>query len=180
VASASKNILLTGPPGCGKTTAIRRLIDRLGELRLRGFFTDELCEHGQRVGFEAVGLSGQRTILAHVRSRSKLRVGRYGVDPQDLRPLVKAELGAPSEAVDAFVVDEIGKMELLCPAYVEAMPRLLDSPVPVVATVALKGPGLIAGVKARPDIDLLQVTEENRNGLPEELEHRLRDLIRSL
>jgi nucleoside-triphosphatase len=173
------NVLLTGPPGCGKTTVIRRLIDRLGDLRLRGFYTDELREHGQRVGFEAVGLSGQRTILAHIRSRSKLRVGRYGVDPQDLRPLVEAELGAPAEAVAAFVIDEIGKMELLCPAFVEAVPRLLDGPVPVVATVALKGQGLIASVKARSDIDLLQVTDANRDSLPEELEQRLRDLIKT-
>jgi nucleoside-triphosphatase len=119
---ATKNLLLTGAPGCGKTTVVRRLIDRLGDPRLRGFFTQELRAHGQRVGFEAVGLSGQRAVLAHVRSRSKLRVGRYGVELEQLRPLVEAELGAPAEAVDAFIVDEIGKMELLCPAFVEAVP----------------------------------------------------------
>src|SRR5215467_14590534 len=79
--SSTKNLLLTGLPGCGKTTVIRRLIDRLNDLRLRGFYTQELREYGQRVGFEAVGLSGQRAVLAHVRSRSMLRVGRYGVDP---------------------------------------------------------------------------------------------------
>jgi nucleoside-triphosphatase len=179
VVPTSRKLLLTSPPGCGKTTVIRRLIERLADLRLRGFYTQELREQGQRVGFEAVGLLGQRAILAHVRSRSKLRVGRYGVEPEQLRPLVEAELGTPAEAVDVVVVGEIGKMELLCPAFVEAMPRLLDGPVPVVATVALKGPGLIATVKARPDIDLLQVTDVNREALPEQLEHRLRDRIRS-
>jgi nucleoside-triphosphatase len=179
VAPTRKNILLTGPPGCGKTTGIRRLLGRLDNLRLRGFYTQELREHGQRVGFEAVGLSGRRAVLAHVRSRSKLRVGRYDVDPERLRPLVEAELGATSEAVDAFVVDEIGKMEMFCPAFVEAVPRLLDGPVPVVATVALKGQGLIASIKARSDIYLLQITEANRDGLPEQLEHRLRGLIRN-
>jgi DNA replication protein DnaC len=30
-----KNLLLTGPPGCGKTTVICGLIERLGDLRLR-------------------------------------------------------------------------------------------------------------------------------------------------
>ena len=43
-------------------------------------------------------------------------------------------------------MDEIGKMELFCPAFVEAVPRLLEGSFPVVATVALKGQGLIAAV----------------------------------
>jgi nucleoside-triphosphatase THEP1 len=32
-----ESILLSGPPGCGKTTVIRRLVERLGDLRLAGF-----------------------------------------------------------------------------------------------------------------------------------------------
>src|ERR1700719_1196061 len=84
-----KNLLLTGAPGCGKTTVLRRLAERLGDLRLAGFLTLELREHGQRVGFEAIDLNGQRAILAHVRSRSPTRVGRYGVEPERLIPLVE-------------------------------------------------------------------------------------------
>lgn len=88
--------------------------------------------HGQCVGFEAVGLSGGKAILAYVQSRSRLRVGRYGVDPEHLRPLLEEERARPDELVDVYLIDEIGKMELLCPAFVKAMPRLLDGPVPVV------------------------------------------------
>jgi nucleoside-triphosphatase THEP1 len=54
---SARNLLLTGLPGCGKTTAVRRLVERLADLRLAGFYTQELCEAGSRVGFEAVGLS---------------------------------------------------------------------------------------------------------------------------
>jgi nucleoside-triphosphatase THEP1 len=61
-----KNLLLTGAPGCGKTTVLKRTLEHLRDLRLAGFLTVELREHGQRVGFEAVGLSGSRAILAHV------------------------------------------------------------------------------------------------------------------
>jgi len=70
-------------------------------------------------------------------------------------------------------------MELLCPAFVEVVPRLLNGAIPVVMTVAQKGQELIAQVKARTDVRLVTVTEENRAGLPEELERRVRDTIRS-
>jgi nucleoside-triphosphatase len=171
-----KNLLLTGPPGCGKTTVLRRLVERLGGLRLAGFYTQELRAQGPRVGFEALSLSGRRVPLAHIRSRSRHRVGRYGVEPEQLEPLVQEEL-AGSAAVDVYVIDEVGKMELLCPAFVEAVPRLLGGAVPVVLTVAQGGQGLIAQVKGRADVRLVTVTEENRDGLPEELERWVREAL---
>src|SRR5262249_38465414 len=103
-----KNILLTGSPGCGKTTVIRRLIERLMDLRLSGFYTQEIRDRGQRLGFLAIGLHGEEAVLAHVQSRSKLRVGRYGVEPERLQPLVQAELGRSADDVDVFLIDEIG------------------------------------------------------------------------
>lgn len=174
---ASKNVLLTGSPACGKTTVIRRLIERLGDLRLAGLYTQEIRERGQRVGFEAVSLSGRRTLLAHVGSRSRHRVGRYGVEPEHLQPLVRELAG--TGAVGAYLIDEVGKMELLCPAFVEAVARLLDGDVPAVLTVAQKGQGLIAQVKARADVRLVTVTDQNRDGIPEELERWVRDRLPS-
>ena len=53
-------------------------------------------------------------------------VGRYGVDAQRLRALVEAKLERPQDGADVLLIDEVGKMELLCPAFVEAVPRLLD------------------------------------------------------
>lgn len=155
----TRKVLLTGPPSCGKTTCVLRLVERLPDLRLAGFYTEEIREGGGRVGFEAVGIStGTHALLAHLRSRSRHRVGRYGVESAALAPLVEAELGMSPDEVDLFVVDEIGKMELLCPEFVAAVGRLLDGPVPLLATVALRGEGLIAEAKARPDV--------RRPGLP--------------
>jgi nucleoside-triphosphatase len=166
-----KNLLLTGPPGCGKTTAVLRLVERLAGHRLAGFYTTELRECGCRVGFEAVGIcTGQHALLAHVRSKSMARVGKYGVEPAALAPLVQAELETQAGGVDLFVIDEIGRMELFCPQFVDAVSLLLGGPVPLLATVAMKGGGLIADAKARPDVRLVEVTPGNRDTLPGELE----------
>ena len=164
-----KNVLLTGPPGCGKTTVIRRVVERSGERRLAGFYTQEIRQHGQRVGFEAIGLNGQTTTLAHVDFRSPHRVGRYGVDLGGFEAIVQAELARPAGCVDVFVIDEIGKMECLSGVFVEAVTRVLDSPVPILATVAAKGGGFIAAVRGRPDVEVITVCTSNRDRLAEEL-----------
>jgi nucleoside-triphosphatase len=164
--SRFKNLLLTGTPGCGKTTVLEQVSAHRGDLRLGGFLTLELREHGQRVGFEAVGLGGRRVILAHVRIRSLVSVGRYGVEPDRLVPLISEELVRPTGTVDAYVIDEIGKMECHCASFVKAASRLLEGPVPVVASIALRGGGFIAEVKKRPDVRIVEVTYENRQSLP--------------
>jgi nucleoside-triphosphatase len=161
-----ENLLLTGSPGCGKTTVLKRVAEHLGDLRLAGFLTLELREHGQRVGFEAVGLGGRRVILAHVRFRSLVSVGRYGVEPDRLVPLIDEELNRPLGTVDAYLIDEIGKMECHCSEFLATMRRLLTEPIPVVSTIALRGGGFIAEVKNRPDVQVVEVTQGNRQALP--------------
>jgi nucleoside-triphosphatase len=164
-----KNMLLTGTPGCGKTTVLERVREHLGDLRLAGFLTLELREDGQRVGFEAVGLAGHRAILAHVRYRSLVSVGRYGVEPDRLVPLIEEELNRRLGTVDAYLIDEIGKMECHCPQFIEAIHRLLEGPVPLLATIALRGGGFIADVKKRPDVQFVEVTNGNRQTLPQQI-----------
>jgi nucleoside-triphosphatase len=160
------NLLLTGAPGCGKTTVIKRVAELLGELRLAGFLTLELREHGQRVGFEAVGLNGRRAILAHVRFGSPVSVGRYGVEPDHLVPLIEEELVRSLGTVDACLIDEIGRMECHCPQFISAVRTLLGESVPLVAAIALRGAGFIAEVKERADVEIVEVTQSNRQSLP--------------
>ena len=76
----SKNILITGAPGCGKTTLFKKIAKELGHLQPVGFYTQEIREEGVRKGFGLTSLDGQKGVLAHVDLSSGFRVGRYGVD----------------------------------------------------------------------------------------------------
>ncbi len=111
-------------------------------------------------------------MLAHVDLRSEQHVGRNGVDLEGFEAIVRHELNRTDGTVGLFVVDEIGKMECLSPVFVEAVTRDLNDSVPVLATIAAEGDGLIAKVKARPDVQIIEVTLANRERLPEELARR--------
>ena len=86
------NLLLTGPPACGKTIVVRRVVELLKGRKLSGFYTEELREHGQRLGFEAIGLGGNRAMLAHVDFHTRHRVGRYGVDLEGFDAIVRSRV----------------------------------------------------------------------------------------
>lgn len=169
----AKNLLLTGSPGCGKTSAVRRVLEPIRRRRLAGFYTQEIREQGRRAGFEALGLGGSQMVLAHVDFNTDKRVGRYGVDVKAFDTLVRTELGMSSDDADLFVIDEIGKMECFSRVFIESTTRVLDGPLPVLATIAAKGGGFISQVKARRDIEVFAVTVATRDGLPERLAERL-------
>lgn len=158
-------LLLTGVPGVGKTTVIRRVAERLRSRRLAGFYTEEIREHGVRRGFRLTTLDGQEKIMAHVDFAKTFRVARYGVDLDAIEAIGQASLALDDE-IEVYLVDEIGKMECLSPKFIAAMRTLLSADKAVVATVAEKGVGFIAEVKRRRDVELWRVTTANRDSLP--------------
>ena len=88
-------------------------------------------------------------------------MGRYGVEPDRLVPLIEEELCRPPETVDAYLIDEIGKMECHCPQFIDAVRRILEGPVPLFAGIALRGGGFIAEVNQRPDVQVVEVNQGN-------------------
>jgi nucleoside-triphosphatase len=172
-------LLLTGVPGVGKSTVIRRVADALAEQSIGGFLTGELragaerpqrrrAAGKQRVGFGLETFDGEKAILAHVELADRPgcpRVSRYGVDLEALERIVEETL-RPELNVDLFLVDEIGKMECFSERFIAAMEAVVDGTAPVVATVALRGSGFIGAIKRRPGAELWEVTRSNREEMP--------------
>ena len=159
-------LLITGSPGSGKTTVIRKVAASLSGQRLGGFYTEEIRVRGERQGFRLVTFDGGEGVMAHVDIRGPHRVGRYGVNVSVIDALAESTL-AVKEGVDVYLVDEIGKMECLSPRFVTAMRALLDSPKTVVAAIAQRGGGFIAEVRQRTDAELWELTRGNREEMPE-------------
>jgi nucleoside-triphosphatase len=65
-----KNILITGPPGIGKTTVIKKLAEELRPFGPAGFYTAEIRVKGIRKGFELIGLDGRKGLLSHADMQS--------------------------------------------------------------------------------------------------------------
>ena len=159
-----RHLLLTGPPGVGKTTVITQLSHALTDYHPDGFFTREIRENGIRKGFELVTLDDGHQLLSHVTLPGPFRVGRYGVDLAGFEELIETiDLRhSPSRVV---ILDEIGKMECLSQQFIQEVEALLNSSKMVIATVAFKGGGFPAKVKSRQDCQVVNVTLQNRSTL---------------
>jgi len=151
-------LLLTGPPQCGKTTVVRRVVE-LFPGRATGFYTREVRLAGRRLGFEIVTLEGRVGWLSHVDFPGPPRVGKYGVDLAGFERLALPALQL-DPGLDLVVVDEVGKMECFSTRFVETLERLWK------ATVAQKGGGYIARLKSKPGARVITVTPANRDHLP--------------
>jgi nucleoside-triphosphatase len=78
----TERVLLTGRPGCGKTTLIKRVVNNLPR-GAGGFYTEEIRDGGTRAGFKIVTLDGEEAVFAHVDLTAAAgpdRLGKYGLD----------------------------------------------------------------------------------------------------
>ena len=159
----SKNILLTGPSRCGKSTLIEKVVERI-QKPMTGFFTSEIREEGKRIGFSITTLNGENGVLAHQKIRGKYRVGRYGVNLHDIDRIAVPSM-LPNQSNMIIVIDEIGKMECFSSLFRQTLMNILDSENPIIGTIAQKSDRFIQKIKEREDILLIHVSEKNRDEL---------------
>ena len=167
-------LLLTGRPGVGKTTITKRVADALGD-RAGGVYTEEIRDARGRKGFRLITLEGQSAVMAHVdlRARGRPRVSRYGVDVGVVERVGVAAIRQAMQKGQVLVVDEIGKMELYCSSFKEAVLQAAGGPFTLVATVMAKPHSWVDALKASPGVTIWEVTVDNRNALPQRVVRHL-------
>jgi nucleoside-triphosphatase len=154
-----KNILITGPPRCGKSTFIEKLVHPI-KGPITGFFTREIREEGRRKGFSINALDGKEGVLAHEKLTSGHKVGKYGVNLEDIDEIAVPSM-IPTQADEVIIIDEVGKIECFSQLFKKALIESLDLPNPVIGSIALKSDKFIQSIKA--DVLLIHLTEKNRD-----------------
>ncbi len=172
-------VFVTGEPGVGKSTVVERAVEIL---RQRGFDvagvrSPEVREDGERRGFDVVDVSsGRRERMADV-GYGAPSVGKYGVDVEAVDAIAQEVF---SRDADVYVVDEVAPMEVKSDVFVDEVRRILDEDPAVLGVVhQASDSGLIGDVKDRNDVRVVEVTEGNRDSLPEMLADEVEDPLGS-
>ena len=196
-------IFLTGSPGCGKTTLIQSLLVSLDkDVLKKGFYTEECLKGGNRIGFDILywtdnDQNPKRQSLSRMVDKVKKHqasVGKYLVNVPNIQNFAIPSLASANNnnnnnnAVkkELVIVDEVGKMEMLCPQFIPAVTKLLDDTSSSAETTRLVVGTLptprygrviqaVEDIRARDDVVVLHVTKSNR----EKLKDTLRVIIKN-
>ena len=163
-----KHILLTGKPGIGKTSVIKKIALKLSS-DAGGFFTEEIRIMGRRMGFRVVTLDGEEGILAHVDCNSNYKVGKYRVDVDSFNRVAIPALEKALKEKSIIIVDEIGKMELFSDKFKELINNILDSGKLLICVIMENRDVFTDKIKKRNDVNILTVDYNNREGLDEKV-----------
>lgn len=93
-------VLVTGQPGCGKTTAVKKIVDLLQRhgLKCKGFYTDEVLDPKKksRIGFDVVSVpEGKRGVLSRKTGHGlsgNYKTGQYYVDVESFEEIALPSL----------------------------------------------------------------------------------------
>ena len=165
MASAAR-ILLTGRPGVGKTTIIKKVLGMKIPVA-GGFLTEEIRRGVRRVGFAVKDIhTGREGVLASVDLKDGPRVGQYRVDLASFESVGVEALRQALAREGCVVIDEIGKMELCSAAFQTAVTELFGSGRSVLATIAVHDHPFLNRLRQATGVTLIEAVVENRNDLP--------------
>ena len=162
--------LISGKPNTGKSTALRKIADFLGIKRCAGLLAQEIMKEGERIGFSSRGLlCNEDIILAHKEFSKDHAVEDFGVDLKALEDVFEKEYEAAlhNKDVSFFLIDEIGRMQVMSKRFCSLLDRIAESEKDLIATICYKDEiPYIRNFKQKEGNHLFILDESNRDELP--------------
>ncbi|MCS6876151.1 MAG: NTPase [Aquificaceae bacterium] len=165
-------IVITGEPGIGKTTLIKKLVRALDDKAI-GFWTEEVRDQktNKRTGFRVVNTDGESMLFASKTFVSKHLVGSYGVNVQRFESVALPVLERSLKENKIVVVDEVGKMELFSKPFRDIVKKLIDDQKKsMVLTIPIRDVHpLVSEIRRLRGAVVMQITKENRENVLEDI-----------
>lgn len=175
------HLFLTGKVQIGKTTVVDKTIARLG-VTPGGFRTyfgeDRRAPHH----FLYMSSAARPRSFAPDHAVAEFRLGADGAPTAcQLLPRFE-ELGlqylAQASAYPLIILDECGRLEQRFPRFCAQVLELLEGETPVLGVVRQDVMGWLEEIRHHPKVQLVTVTEQNRNELPQQLAAYYRTLLK--
>ncbi|HRQ36873.1 MAG TPA: nucleoside-triphosphatase [Chloroflexota bacterium] len=155
--------LLTGEPRIGKTTLLKSFIDSVGKEKCGGFVTEEWRQGDERVGFDICTLDGKRVSFASIFSKSRIRVGKYGIDLNAFEAIAITAIDEAINLADYVIIDEIGPMQLQSLRFKQSILDTIESSKSLLGTVVLRSHSWADKLKQHRSVQIYHLTKDNRN-----------------
>ena len=166
-----RHVFLTGEIGCGKSTALRSVLDGLQDVKIKGlqtYYNEPRGSETKRLYLRAFGDTAQGTFLAELPGGDLSRIASVFNEEGS------ALLESARDQADLIVIDEIGRLEREAFAYHEALRRCIEGNVPMLCAIRkLKAPWA-DWIRNHPRVRLIEVTTENCDRIPQEILDLLR------
>ncbi|WP_461614061.1 nucleoside-triphosphatase [Clostridium sp. Marseille-QA1073] len=162
-----KNLFLTGEIGVGKSTLLKKLIEKINT-SIGGYVTERVIDNNI-LKYNLISLYDG----IEEYSISQMPLNRHSNNPEVF--LSSFNEGAFSILEKSFyernvvIMDELGFMESKAYRFQNIVLRLLDSSKTVIGVLKKRDCEFLNNIRNRKDVIIIEVTEENRNILLEKL-----------
>lgn len=159
-------ILLTAPPGVGKSTVIDTVVRQFPG-KTRGIVAREVLDAaGKRQGFTSYNAACENRQFMFLTEPGKGTVGDFSVDVQAIDEFVVPELQAALNEDGLVYADEIGRAQALSPAFIAVLRNLISSNKNILASIVYDNEPWSMEFKTNKATCVLEVTASNRDQLP--------------
>ncbi|KON83769.1 hypothetical protein AF331_16510 [Rossellomorea marisflavi] len=169
--------LLSGKPRIGKSTLIKQIIHEIGVDRCGGFYTEEVTNFDDRIGFRCVSMDGESVDIANVESCSATRVGRYGVNVEEFDLFAKDILQGALRTKDIIVIDEIGYMQMFSHSFKKNVQDIFSGNKVVLGTIPLNRHPEMNIINNLKEANIITVDELSRDKIAEWLVREVLNVI---
>lgn len=172
-----RHLFLTGDIQAGKSTLLSKWLSRT-ECKVSGFFTKKVAE-GEHLYVRLYPADGSAPADDNILFDC---MDKDALDSDERFNRLGCEALKDSGSADLIVMDEIGFKENTAHAFCEAVLNALNGPVPVIGVLRKEQPRFTADtaqrraesaccladeIKSRPDVEMIEVTLDNRDTLAE-------------